>query len=69
MLEREKSSFGIVSIISVIDEIKNNRLKIIDIDGVDIAREFSFVVRHGGTAERVDKFISFANYWVENNIP
>ena len=68
-LERDKSCFGIVSVISVIDEIKNGKLKIIDIEGVDVTREFSFVVRHGGMAERVDKFISFANHWVSNNIP
>lgn len=67
-LERDKSCFGIVSVISVINEIKANKLKIVDIDNIDINREFSFVCRHGGTAERVDKFINFANKWLVNNI-
>ncbi len=67
-LERDKNCFGIVSVISVINEIKNNKIKIVDIEEVDINREFSFVSRHGGTSERVDKFINFANTWLRNNM-
>ena len=67
-LERVKNCFGIVSVISVINEIKSNKIKIIDIEGLDINREFSFVSRHGGTSERVDKFINFANNWLKNDM-
>lgn len=67
-LESSHSSYAILSIISVLKELKQNQLKVIDIEGLDIEREFSFVCRHGGSNERVEKFINFARVWYCGNI-
>ncbi len=67
-LQANKSSYAIISIISLLNELKSNKLKIIDLYGGDIEREFSFVTRQGGNQERIDKFINFANYWYASNI-
>lgn len=62
-LESSENSYAILSIISVLRELKNNRLKVVDIDGLDIRREFSFVYRQGAGNERIEKFINFALLW------
>lgn len=67
-LQSNKSSYAILSVISLLNELKSNQLKIVDLYGGDIEREFSFVTRQGGNHERVEKFINFANYWYSSNM-
>ncbi|MEG0518570.1 MAG: LysR substrate-binding domain-containing protein [Bacteroidales bacterium] len=62
-LESSPNSYAIVSIISVLKELKHNQLKVIDIQGVEMVREFSFVSRLGTGSDRVEKFINFATIW------
>ncbi len=65
-LESSGNSYAVLSIISVIRELKNNQLKIIDLNGLEICREFSFVYRQGAANERTDKFIDFAGLWYKD---
>ncbi|MEF9931442.1 MAG: LysR substrate-binding domain-containing protein [Bacteroidales bacterium] len=65
-LETATSSYAIVSIISILKELKQNVLKIIDIKELDIKREFCFVCRQGANNERVEKFINFAKLTLYN---
>lgn len=57
------NSYAIVSIISVLKELKQNQLKVIDIQELEMEREFSFVSRLGTNSDRVEKFINFATIW------
>ena len=64
----DKSSCAIISIISIIDELKAGRLKIVDLYGAEIERDFSFVTRLGANSERIEKFMGFVDYWYKSNI-
>lgn len=66
-LDVSGNSYAILSIISVMKELKNNQLKVIDINGLDICRAFSFVYRQGAGNEKIDKFINFAKLWYADN--
>lgn len=55
-----EGSYAVVSVISVIDELKQNILKVVDIEETEFVREFAFVTRQGEYDERVMKFMSFA---------
>lgn len=61
-------SFAVLSIISVLKELKQNELKVIDIDGLEIGREFVFVSLQGEqNAQRIGKFMNFARVWYKNS--
>lgn len=66
-LESYKKGYAIVSVISVLKELKENQLKIIDIDNLELEREFVFVSKMGGYNDRIDKFINFAKVWHKSN--
>lgn len=66
-LESSAESYAILSIISVLKELKNNELKVIDIEDMEMQREFAFVMPQGGQNERIEKFISFANLWYSSS--
>lgn len=63
-LKTSKNSYAIVSIISVLEELKNNDLKIVDIVGMEMLREFVFVTMQGGQNTRLERFMSFAAKWI-----
>ncbi len=68
-LQASSSSYAIISIISIIDELKAHKLKIVDLFGADIEREFSIVSRQGGSSDKVETFMNFVEYWCrEHNI-
>ena len=66
-LKTSKNSYAIVSIISVLEELKNNDLKIVDIVGMEMVREFVFVTMQGGQNTRLERFMSFAAKWYSNS--
>ncbi len=66
-LKTSKNSYAIVSIISVLEELKNNDLKIVDIVGMEMLREFVFVTMQGGQNTRLERFMSFAAKWYSNS--
>lgn len=66
-LKTSKNSYAIVSIISVLEELKNNDLKIVDIVGMEMLREFVFVTMQGGQNPRLERFMSFAAKWYSNS--
>ncbi len=57
------SNYAIISVISIIDELKSHKLKIVDLYGIDIERDFSLVVRRGGNSDMADRFMNFVQYW------
>lgn len=66
-LKTSKNSYAIVSIISVLEELKNNDLKIVDIVGMEMLREFVFVTMQGGQNTKLERFMSFAAKWYSNS--
>ncbi|MBQ3521473.1 MAG: LysR family transcriptional regulator [Bacteroidales bacterium] len=66
-LKTSKNSYAIVYIISVLEELKNNDLKIVDIVGMEMLREFVFVTMQGGQNTRLERFMSFAAKWYSNS--
>lgn len=55
-----ENSYAIVSAISVADELKSNRLKVVDIEDILFEREFAFVSKNGRHNDKVEKFKEFA---------
>lgn len=62
-LEASEESYAILSIISVLGELQRNELKVVDIEDMQMEREFAFVMLQGAQNERVERFISFAKLW------
>lgn len=60
-LANSTSAYAIVPIISISNNLLNNKLKVIDIEGVTFEREFAFATMQGIHDELVDKFVIFAN--------
>ncbi len=54
------NSVAFLSIQSIFKELKRNDLSIIDVKGMDLNREFNFIVDTGNTNPLVDLFIQFA---------
>jgi len=50
-----------LSVHSIINELKNNELRIVDIKGLDILRPFYFIQPHGQPSQLAELFIRFAN--------
>ncbi len=57
---REGNNFAIVSIASIIDELKRNELKIVEIKDLRIERDFHFVTTLGSQNRLAEKFIKFS---------
>ena len=53
-------SCAFMSIAAVTDELKRGELTVIDIEGVEMNREFSFITNSGDHNRFVDRFINFA---------
>ncbi|HLR36994.1 MAG TPA: LysR substrate-binding domain-containing protein [Chitinophagaceae bacterium] len=53
------NAFAFVSIHTVLDELSTHRLKVIDIEGLDIARTFQFVTLHGEHSKLHSLFKNF----------
>lgn len=56
----ECDAMAIVSVIAVRESLKNGTLKVVDISGLTMEREFSFVRRPGSEGELPQRFMSFA---------
>lgn len=57
---RNSDAMAIVSVISVIDELRSGTLRVIDIEGVAFCREFSFVHNAAEPSALAQRFIEFA---------
>ena len=53
-------SYAIISIAAVVDELRRNELTVVDIEGVDLPREFSFITNSGSQSKIVEDFVVFA---------
>lgn len=53
-------AMAIVSVASVVDELRNGALRIVDFDGLSITRDFSFVCATAEPARLAGQFIDFA---------
>ncbi|MFI3266095.1 MAG: LysR substrate-binding domain-containing protein [Rikenellaceae bacterium] len=53
------NSYAIVSVAAIIDELKHNELRIIDIKDVELKRDFSFISRIGSQNRLAEKFADF----------
>ena len=66
-----KASPGCCALLSVTalhEELRKGELKIIDIDGLDIVRDFSFVSRQGELDTVCERFVEFADSWRHDNL-
>lgn len=52
-------AFAFVSIQAVLDELAQNKLRIIDVTGLDIQRKFSFVSAHGNYGRLIELLVQF----------
>ncbi len=57
---RNSDAMAIVSVISVVDELRSGTLRIVDLEGVTFARDFAFVHAEAETAALARQFIDFA---------
>jgi len=58
-LENSPSVFAIVSIAAVTRELMGNILKVIEVAGLDLEREFAFVARQGAHSDIQERFMRF----------
>lgn len=56
-LENSPSVFAIVSIAAVTKELTNNTLKVIEVKGLNLLREFAFVIKQGTYNDIQERFI------------
>ncbi len=57
---RHSDAMAIVSVISVVDELRSGTLRIVDLDEVNFRREFSFVQLAGVQSALAQRFVTFA---------
>lgn len=62
-LKSSPSCCALLSVSALHDELRSGELKIIDIDGMEIVRDFSFVSRQGELATAGERFVEFAENW------
>ncbi len=53
--------YAIISVAAIADELKSGRLSIVDIKGIRIERDFSFVIKSGSQDRLSEMFVRFAN--------
>lgn len=58
---RNSDAMAIVSVISVVDELRSGALRIVDVDSLSFCREFSFVYAATTPGALAQRFIDFAN--------
>jgi len=58
-LENSPSVFAIVSIVAVTKELMGNTLKVIEVTGLDLRREFAFVSAQGVHSDIQERFMRF----------
>lgn len=61
-LENNSSVFAIISIAAVSRELMNNTFKVVEVTGLELNREFSFVMLQGLQNELSDHFIRFCTH-------
>lgn len=59
-LENCPSAYALISINALTKELLSGNLKIIEIDGMRISRQFSLVTVHGASNDIADRFMTFA---------
>lgn len=57
---RNSDAMAIVSVISVVDELRSGTLRIVDIEGLSLRREFAFVYNGAEPGQLARRFIGFA---------
>lgn len=57
---RNSDALAIVSVISVVDELRRGTLRVVDIEGLSLHRNFSFVHPAAELPETVRRFTEFA---------
>lgn len=57
---RNSDAMAIVSVISVVDELRNGMLRIVDLDSLALTRDFVFVHAEAEPARLVRQFVDFA---------
>ena len=57
---RHSDAMAIVSVISVVDELRSGALRIVDIEGLTLSRDFVFVHAEAEPARLARRFIDFA---------
>ena len=57
---RNSDAMAIVSVISVVDELRSGALRIVDIEGLTLSRDFVFVHAEAEPARLARRFIDFA---------
>ncbi|MGM9749047.1 MAG: LysR substrate-binding domain-containing protein [Candidatus Cryptobacteroides sp.] len=66
-LKAAPNCYGLLSIAALNEELRSGELKIIDIDGLTIERDFSFVSRLGELDAVSERFVEFAEKWRDDN--
>ncbi len=56
------NSMAFLSVHSILKELQNKELSVIDVKGLDIQRNFYFIQQHGGSPALPDLFMKFARY-------
>ena len=64
---RHSDAMAIVSVISVVDELRSGTLRIVDIDGLSFRRDFSFVCAGAGLPPLAERFVAFAREELQRN--
>ena len=54
------NSYAIISIAAVVDELRRAELTVVEIEGIRIEREFSFITLNGSQSRLVDKLMQFS---------
>lgn len=65
-LKHEPGSYGIMSIISLVEALKNDELKVIDISDLSMGRDFAFVSAQGSSSPAAERFMEFTQHCVDN---
>lgn len=55
------TSYAVVSIVALSAELTSGELKIVDVNGLDLTRNFSFVAEYGTQNDLVDRFAEFCS--------
>ncbi len=59
------NSMGIVSFLSIAEEVANGEFRIIDINGLEITRHFCIVHRHGHDNPHINKFVQYVRQYLQ----
>lgn len=59
------NSMGIVSFLSIAEEVAKGEFRIIDINGLEITRHFCIVHRHGHDNPHINKFVQYVRQYLQ----